>query len=458
MVTYTGVITTGIYCRSVGCPATPHRRNVVPFDHPAAAEAAGFRPCLRCRPDRLPDVGWIAAPELVCRAMHSIADGALDDATEDDLATRLGVSARHLRRLFARVRRRDSERGGAVASRALRPPAARRHRSADDPDRDRGRLQLGPADEPSRAGDLPVHADRAAGQAPPARSPRRRRRPRAPGAVPASARVAGAPGVPRPSRDPRRGGDRRRSGDLPPRRGRRRLARCDRGVGRPARTGAAAARAPARHRRARAPRRRRAAPLRSRRRSHGRRPPSRTRRAAASARPRTAWAPRARGARPVRARRAGDPRSAGVGPSRHRARGRARAGRRQTGPRARAARTHAPIPDRAMLSHAADLTGIGLTNARRDALAGLRRGVRTGRCRARPRRRPRGNGAFAVRAARHRTVDRELRRHARLRRTRRVSRVGSCASQGPRGRSGDRRGGSGDPGGPTARCTSGRLR
>jgi len=101
MVTYTGVVTTGIYCRSVGCPASPNKRNLVPFDHPAAAEAAGFRPCLRCRPDRMPEVGWIAAPELVCRAMHSIADGALDDATEDELATRLGVSARHLRRLFA---------------------------------------------------------------------------------------------------------------------------------------------------------------------------------------------------------------------------------------------------------------------------------------------------------------------------------------------------------------------
>ena len=74
----------------------PLRRNVLPFGHPAAAEAAGFRPCLRCRPDRQPDVGWIAAPELVCRAMHSIADGALDDATEGELATRLGVSARHL--------------------------------------------------------------------------------------------------------------------------------------------------------------------------------------------------------------------------------------------------------------------------------------------------------------------------------------------------------------------------
>src|ERR1700732_515878 len=95
METLTGVVTTGIYCRR-GCPATPLRRNTLPFGHPAAAEAAGFRPCLRCRPDRVPDLGWIAAPELVCRAMHSIADGALDDATEDDLAAHLGVSARHL--------------------------------------------------------------------------------------------------------------------------------------------------------------------------------------------------------------------------------------------------------------------------------------------------------------------------------------------------------------------------
>ena len=97
---FTGVITTGIYCRP-GCPAQPLRRNMLPFGHPAAAEAAGFRPCLRCRPDRVPDLGWIAAPELVCRAMHYIADGGLDDATEDEMATRLGVSGRHLRRLFA---------------------------------------------------------------------------------------------------------------------------------------------------------------------------------------------------------------------------------------------------------------------------------------------------------------------------------------------------------------------
>ena len=97
---YTGVVTTGIYCRP-GCPATPLRRNTLPFGNAAAAEAAGFRPCLRCRPDRVTEPGWIAAPELVCRAMRCIADGALDGVTEDDLATRLGVSARHLRRLFA---------------------------------------------------------------------------------------------------------------------------------------------------------------------------------------------------------------------------------------------------------------------------------------------------------------------------------------------------------------------
>src|SRR4051812_35375737 len=96
---FTAVVTTGIYCRA-GCPGTPLRRNMRPYAYAAAAEAAGFRPCLRCRPDREPDPGWVDAPELVCRALRSIAGGALDDATEDELGTRLGVSARHLRRLF----------------------------------------------------------------------------------------------------------------------------------------------------------------------------------------------------------------------------------------------------------------------------------------------------------------------------------------------------------------------
>jgi len=97
--TFTGVVTTGIYCRP-GCSGAPLERNTRPYTFAAAAEAAGFRPCLRCRPDREPAPGWVEAPELVCRALRAIADGALDGATEDALAVRLGVSARHLRRLF----------------------------------------------------------------------------------------------------------------------------------------------------------------------------------------------------------------------------------------------------------------------------------------------------------------------------------------------------------------------
>jgi len=99
MTEFTAVVTTGIYCRA-GCPATPLRRNMRPFSYAAAAEAAGFRPCLRCRPDREPEPAWVDAPELVCRALRSIADGALDESNEDTLAASVGVSARHLRRLF----------------------------------------------------------------------------------------------------------------------------------------------------------------------------------------------------------------------------------------------------------------------------------------------------------------------------------------------------------------------
>ena len=97
------------------------RRNTRPYAFAAAAEADGFRPCLRCRPDREPDPAWVDAPELVCRALRLIADGALDGATEDDLATRLGVSARHLRRLVRRAHRRDAERGRAFRAARTSP-------------------------------------------------------------------------------------------------------------------------------------------------------------------------------------------------------------------------------------------------------------------------------------------------------------------------------------------------
>ncbi|MGB2694014.1 MAG: AlkA N-terminal domain-containing protein [Dehalococcoidia bacterium] len=94
------VTTTGIYCRH-GCPGRPKRRNVVGFGSTVAAEAAGFRPCLRCRPDRLPPLSRLAdAPAVVERALVLISEGALDEARDEELALRLSISGRQLRRLF----------------------------------------------------------------------------------------------------------------------------------------------------------------------------------------------------------------------------------------------------------------------------------------------------------------------------------------------------------------------
>ena len=128
---FTAVVTTGIYCRP-GCGGRPLARNTRPYAYAAAAEAAGFRPCLRCRPDREPEPGWIDAPELVCRAMRAIADGALDDATEDDLAARpRRQRAATCAACSTSTSARPRPKSRAFAARALRPPAARRHRPAD---------------------------------------------------------------------------------------------------------------------------------------------------------------------------------------------------------------------------------------------------------------------------------------------------------------------------------------
>jgi AraC family transcriptional regulator, regulatory protein of adaptative response / DNA-3-methyladenine glycosylase II len=95
------VVTTGIYCRPE-CSAKPRPENVRRLPSAAAAEAAGYRACLRCRPYRSPYLVSWTHPELVCRAVRMILDGALDGSTESVLSARLGVSARHLRRLFLR--------------------------------------------------------------------------------------------------------------------------------------------------------------------------------------------------------------------------------------------------------------------------------------------------------------------------------------------------------------------
>ena len=98
---FTAVKTTGIYCRPI-CPArTPLSKNVTFFPTAAAAQEAGFRPCLRCRPETAPDMGaWRGTSNTVSRGLALIELGALDDADVDTLATRLGLGERQLRRLF----------------------------------------------------------------------------------------------------------------------------------------------------------------------------------------------------------------------------------------------------------------------------------------------------------------------------------------------------------------------
>ena len=98
---FTGVRTTGIYCRPI-CPApTPKAENCVFLPSAAAAQEAGFRPCLRCRPEVSPKLTEaFEGGAVVNRALRLIGEGALDDQSVEDLAGRVGVTERHLRRLF----------------------------------------------------------------------------------------------------------------------------------------------------------------------------------------------------------------------------------------------------------------------------------------------------------------------------------------------------------------------
>lgn len=98
---FTGVSSTGIFCRPI-CPAvTPKPENCDFYPSAAAAIEAGFRPCLRCRPESAPNSpAWNGVKTTVKRALDLIDQGVLDHSAVTDLADRLGVTDRYLRELF----------------------------------------------------------------------------------------------------------------------------------------------------------------------------------------------------------------------------------------------------------------------------------------------------------------------------------------------------------------------
>lgn len=98
---FVAVLTTGIYCRPI-CPVRiPKKENVQLYRSAAGAAGAGFRPCLRCRPESSPGTpAWIGAPYKVSRALQLIAMGSLDDGSVESLARQLSIGPRQLTRLF----------------------------------------------------------------------------------------------------------------------------------------------------------------------------------------------------------------------------------------------------------------------------------------------------------------------------------------------------------------------
>jgi len=98
---FVGVTTSRIYCRTI-CPVRqPLAKNVTYFPTASAAEAEGYRPCLRCRPETAPkSAAWNGTLTTVSRAVKLIEDGALDNGSVEGLSDRLGIGERHLSRLF----------------------------------------------------------------------------------------------------------------------------------------------------------------------------------------------------------------------------------------------------------------------------------------------------------------------------------------------------------------------
>ncbi len=101
---FVGVTSTGVYCRPVCRVRTPMQRNCRFFHNAPSAEAAGFRPCLRCRPELAPGLSLVDSPQVLAQHAARMIDEAAragDDLYLPDVAQRLGVTDRHLRRIFA---------------------------------------------------------------------------------------------------------------------------------------------------------------------------------------------------------------------------------------------------------------------------------------------------------------------------------------------------------------------
>jgi AraC family transcriptional regulator of adaptative response / DNA-3-methyladenine glycosylase II len=100
---FIGVLGSRVYCRSI-CPApTAKEKNCRYFPTAAAAAEAGFRPCLRCRPECSPGTpAWLGTSNTVSRALRLIGESGLEDGGIENLAERVGIGSRHLRRLFIR--------------------------------------------------------------------------------------------------------------------------------------------------------------------------------------------------------------------------------------------------------------------------------------------------------------------------------------------------------------------
>jgi AraC family transcriptional regulator, regulatory protein of adaptative response / DNA-3-methyladenine glycosylase II len=100
---FIGVLTTKVYCRPICRARTCREENVTYFPTAAAAAEAGFRPCLRCRPECAPGSPvWAGTRNTVSRALQLITERGLEDGGVETLAERVGVGSRHLRRLFLR--------------------------------------------------------------------------------------------------------------------------------------------------------------------------------------------------------------------------------------------------------------------------------------------------------------------------------------------------------------------